>query len=172
MLTERNPQVYRQSEHWEQITVSMAELWERITSERPDLTAGPGPLRPVILKCSQRHNVMAVELHTHENIMGELHPVSVPTFGIRYVAESPEVVALTSTPDPQGHGVTAELDETTGVLVDTPAEPQNEVKERVTVRCPHCRGKRAGRNIVVKGDRLLLLYMAALVEGRKSVVIE
>ncbi len=168
MLTERDPQDYRQSEHWERITVATAELWERVKAERPDLAEGPGPLRPVILKCAQRHNVLAVELHTHENIMGEMHPASVPSFNLRYVAESAEVVALPSTPDPQGHG--AELDLETGEAA--PLEPENEIAERVTVRCPDCRGKRAGRNIVVKGDRLLLLYVGALAKGWKSVPIE
>lgn len=168
MLTERDPQDYRQSEHWEQIVTATADLWERVKAERPDLAQGAEPLRPVILKCAQRHNILAVELHTHENIMGEMHPASVPTFNLRSLDESGDVMAVPSTPDPQGHGV--DLDLETGET--TPLEPQNEMAERTTVLCPKCRGMRAGRNIVVKGDRLLLLYVAALAEGRNSVVIE
>ncbi|GAA5227247.1 hypothetical protein [Paeniglutamicibacter antarcticus] len=150
-MTEIDPEDYDQSSHRLEILTATYDLWERIKTERPEL-GDPAALRPVMLKCSKRHDIMAVKIRTHglegtePNVNFEILPGAAGA-------------NLTTDSRPTAH-----LDNSPGnVIADL---------ERVTIQCPVCRVKNPKRNIVLKADSLLLRYVAALATGKKSIVLE
>lgn len=151
MLTEYSEDDYDLSEHRAEVLTATYDLWERIQTERPELR-DPAALRAVMLKCSKRHDIMAVKIRTHglegtePNVNFEVLPGAA---GADLTADSRP---------------TAHRDESLGNgIADL---------ERVTIQCPVCRAKNPKRNIVLKADSLLLRYAAALAGGKKSIVIE
>lgn len=154
MLTEYSDEEYELSEHRAEVLTATYDLWERIKAERPELR-DPAALRPVMLKCSKRHDIMAVQAQ----IMN--YSVTPP-----FELDAPRFEVL---PGAAGAGLTADS-RPTAYLDDS---RENDVDlERVTIQCPVCRAKNPKRNIVLKADSLLLRYVAALASGKKSIVIE
>lgn len=171
MITNPSPQeAYDQSPHRVGILAATHDLWDRLKADRPDLSH-PAALTPVILKCAKRHNIMAVKLITAAPGFPDVE--TGPSFDVVHVFAESDVVTADSRPH-NAPAVDMVMDPETGDMVSVPATPRNEIAslERVTIQCPTCRVKQPNRSIVVKSDRLLMLYAAALAQGKASTIIE